>query len=659
MGSIFMRKTRWWRIKNRLAVVAVFLVLTKIASGAPLAVAHISGLYALQDKQQTLNLAAVQTRNDWTPLPASVLYAGYSHSAWWLKLTVEVPEQAIADNWLAITPTFLDHIQLYLPNQLMPADIVAPSENQEWKTRTQGDMIAFAERDLNWRGFTYRLNLPPGQHTVYLRVTSTSTVMVAPRLLTPMQFSEVRIQESLLFGAYFGILLLVMIISLLYWWVTRDRLYALYLLLVLGTLSYAAAVNGFITQYLLRDTPPLASASVGISVYLSIAAATLFIPYLLELDRVLPWAAKFQKTTAALYVLASVSVPLGVYSQVIVPVTWMVLCQTVLSVYFAYQAWNKGIRHARFAIPAYLISLSGFMMPFLATLGLIPGGIWAMHAAQVSSLLHLIMLQGVMAARVRGLDEQRRTALLELEVSSHQIAIEKQARQEQRQWVSMISHEFKTPLATIDASAQSIDALLSDHDTQGIAARVNKIRRSVQRVTSLITSCLQEDKIDHAAASFDPQMLDLARFIADFRRNRPLPLNTPLPVCHFSGAPNLYADPHLLALVLGNLLDNARAHGGQNITLTSTQAPRQNRAGTRLSICDDGPGIVKEERERIFEKHMRGNGCRVPGSGFGLWAARRIMLIHGGEIWLEVSENASAPHTGACFELWFPLKEAT
>ena len=649
MQRLFLRDLQYW-----LSVVASVLLLATSVAAQPLAVARITDVSALQDPSQALDLAAVQSLDNWSSLPNRSLSAGYSHSAWWLRLKVDVPEQATPDNWLAITPTFLDEVQLYLPNALLPSGIVAAAVNPEWKKRTQGDMVPFAARDLNWRGFTFRLNLPAGQHTLYLRVASTSTLMVVPQLFTPTLFAETRVQESLLFGIYFGILLLVLAISLLYWRITRDRLYALYLLVALGTLAYAAAVNGFIAQFILRDSPALASGAVGISVCLSIAAATLFIPHLLELDRVLPWAARLLKTSAALYALTALSVPLGIYSQVIGPIFWLVLFQMALSVYYSYQAWRKGINHARFAIPVYLISLAGFMMPFFAALGLIQS-IWAMHAAQISSLLHLVLLHGVMAARVRELDAQRRVALLELEVSAHQVELEQQARHEQRQWISMISHEFKTPLSTIDASIQSIESLVIDNDTKGITSRADKIKRSVGRINSLISSCLQEDQLDHAAASFSPQLIDLTSFISDYQKIRPQPAEAPPLACRFDST-HLNADPRLLALALGNLLDNARQHGGTHISLTSMAMDRHNQAGTAILIEDNGAGVPTTERNRIFEKYTRGSHCRSHGSGFGLWAVRQIMSVHGGEVWLDAPVDEAALQTGARFVMWFPLE---
>jgi len=115
--------------------------------------------------------------------------------------------------------------------------------------------------------------------------------------------------------------------------------------------------------------------------------------------------------------------------------------------------------------------------------------------------------------------------------------------------------------------------------------------------------------------------------------------------------PNLAvrADPEHIRQVLTNLVGNAVKFTGREGTVLVSAARRDQEVV--FSVADDGPGIPPDEQKRIFLKYYREPGVResVDGAGLGLAISRRIVLAHGGRIWVE-----SEPGRGSVFHFTLP-----
>ena len=109
--------------------------------------------------------------------------------------------------------------------------------------------------------------------------------------------------------------------------------------------------------------------------------------------------------------------------------------------------------------------------------------------------------------------------------------------------------------------------------------------------------------------------------------------------------PLVYADEELIRQLIGNLLDNAIKYTPQQGKISLSILHRTNQK-VQVSICDTGPGIPLEKRERIFEDNFRLQRDRTSdGYGLGLAMCHQIVLGHYGQIWVE-----SSPESGSCFQ---------
>jgi two-component system sensor histidine kinase KdpD len=204
-----------------------------------------------------------------------------------------------------------------------------------------------------------------------------------------------------------------------------------------------------------------------------------------------------------------------------------------------------------------------------------------------------------------------------------------------------LAHEFKTPLTSIKAGATALLAggVLTPVQNELLTV----INEETDRLDALVTDTVRAARIESGETKLQARQTTvdelLARAMHKVRaglENRPLSLQTP------PGLPPVIADPELMAIAIGNLLDNALKYtpAGTAIHLGA----REDDGLVILTVADHGPGIAPKERGRIFERFHRGPGARhVPGTGMGLAIAGEIVRLHKGRLWLdhEVAEGAS------------------
>lgn len=237
--------------------------------------------------------------------------------------------------------------------------------------------------------------------------------------------------------------------------------------------------------------------------------------------------------------------------------------------------------------------------------------------------------------------------------------VQKRAMSEQRNFLAMVSHEFRTPLGIISSSADSLAAVHPQEE-----ARLTRINRAVLRMQGLIDTCLAHEWLESAtqARRQDPvAVAPLLRRLAEEMRalhpDRVLELDlSALP----SGpqapdGPVITGDATLLSVVFSNLIENAVKYSPLHSPVRlDARVDGGGPLGGRLTlrVHDAGTGIPAEERDRIFEKFFRSPRTeRTPGAGLGLYLARQIIAVHAGEIGVEDPDTG----TGTVFRVCLPV----
>lgn len=235
--------------------------------------------------------------------------------------------------------------------------------------------------------------------------------------------------------------------------------------------------------------------------------------------------------------------------------------------------------------------------------------------------------------------DQARTLLAEQRMTQAQAA-----RREQGRLVAMLSHEMRTPLAVIDAAAQSLAVLTAEsgvrqgvEDEPGIQTqrRIERIRAAVGHLSNLTLQLLAKDRLDDAALSLKPVSLDAAVLCRELLEQVDDEGRVRLTV---HGETALQGDRDLLQVALRNLLVNALRYSPPGTPVRLSVAGGSE--GMCFSVSNKGEPIDPATRPALFQSYVRGaNAARAPGTGLGLYLVKRVVDLHGGSIRLEESRT--------------------
>jgi signal transduction histidine kinase len=232
-----------------------------------------------------------------------------------------------------------------------------------------------------------------------------------------------------------------------------------------------------------------------------------------------------------------------------------------------------------------------------------------------------------------------------LDVAQHR---EREAESMRRDLVIAVSHDLRTPLASLRAMVEAIDDEVVE-DPATLRRYTNEMRRSVNQVVAMVDDLFELVQLDAAAISAESERARLGEVVGSAldavrvqAEEKGLALSAAL-----NGTEDLRCSPRLVR-VLQNLLVNAVRHTPADGSVR-VEARRSAR-GFELAVADTGEGIVAEHLDRVFEPFFRGDPSRHgAGAGLGLALARRIVEGLGGQIVAE-----SEPARGSRFAVTMP-----
>ncbi|GAB3150607.1 hypothetical protein GCM10027161_49930 [Microbispora hainanensis] len=246
-----------------------------------------------------------------------------------------------------------------------------------------------------------------------------------------------------------------------------------------------------------------------------------------------------------------------------------------------------------------------------------------------------------------------------------------EALERQRRFSSDASHELRTPMTAMRTQIE--DALQAPQETD-VVTLARALLPSLDRLQRIATDLLALSQLESDALPIRRQRVDLGKLAEGELQMLPItkrmvPLLGPDVV--------VLGDPHSLGSLISNLIRNAQRHAASTVTVTVRREPREPRepggspdgssggssggspggspGGTAvLEVTDDGPGIPREQREKVFQRFTRLDSARsrdAGGAGLGLAIARQVAQNHGGRLTIEDSAE------GARFVLRLPLAQ--
>jgi signal transduction histidine kinase len=234
---------------------------------------------------------------------------------------------------------------------------------------------------------------------------------------------------------------------------------------------------------------------------------------------------------------------------------------------------------------------------------------------------------------------------------------EREATLQQRRFLAIAAHEFRTPLSIIDGSVQRILRNLASIDAADLRERVTRIRRAVSRMSETVDKTLNAARIDEGRVEINPRAFEMAALVRVVCRR----LQTIAPDFSFnvtapeSGASTL-ADVNLTDQVLTNLITNAIKYSAESRRIDIAISVDQEAASVEVAVQDYGIGIPLEEQANLFTRFFRASTAKgLPGTGIGLSLVRDLVQLHGGTV-----DFASEPGKGSRFVVRLPsVSQAT
>ena len=241
-----------------------------------------------------------------------------------------------------------------------------------------------------------------------------------------------------------------------------------------------------------------------------------------------------------------------------------------------------------------------------------------------------------------------RASLVE-EIARNSVAQGRRAAAEEL--ITVFAHDMRNHIAPIATRLQFLQRQ-AERDKREFAVRELELAlRAVGRLGSMVSDILDVARLDHGVFQGEVQPVDVVAMLQDIAQTLSTPERPVVVRVQADEEVVAAADPERARQCVENLLSNALKHSPEHapVTVVITRQAQDPREVARVDVIDEGPGVPPEVLPRMFERFVTGSQ-KSGGVGLGLYLAKRVAQMHGGDVTAE-----SAPGKGARFTLTLPI----
>ncbi len=222
---------------------------------------------------------------------------------------------------------------------------------------------------------------------------------------------------------------------------------------------------------------------------------------------------------------------------------------------------------------------------------------------------------------------------------------ERELNELKSRFVSMASHEFRTPLTTMMSSLSLVNKYADQNDTENRRKHVSKIKTSINNLTDILNDFLSVSKFEEGKVEYLPEQMNMKAFITDIiAEMKTMATDGQNLIYQHSGDETASFDKKLLKNVLFNLISNAvkfSPEGGLIEVKTQVSS-----SAVKISVKDNGIGISKEDQKHLFERFFRGhNAMHIQGTGLGLNIVTKYAELMNASVSFKSKENKGTTFT--------------
>jgi signal transduction histidine kinase len=539
---------------------------------------------------------------------------GFGSAAHWYHFKVQRQLQARTDWVLALAEPYLDDVRVWT---IGPDGVTG--EHQ------LGDHFPFTQRQIKSHSLAVHLELSAsGPTDIYVRVQSISALNFNAMLWQPDAFFAHESAVNLYQGLYFGVLMVFVLINLLFAAWLRDPSMLTFAGYVASLVVVFLGLNGY-TVMLVSSAPAwFNDAITGTGVIGGIAAAVYLWSQLFALQSEYP---KLHRAYVAMALLCLALLPLSAssYYRSIAPALFK------LSIFYMFSAlilvaflWHRSKKlEFLFYLLAVLINVIGALTQMTMSMGWLPLNAATEYGHQILSLVQALFMTLGLLIRIGKLQSDRLKMKQAMDAAH-------QRTEEQRRFVAMLSHEFRTPLAVIDRSAQMVlfnTPSLASADNH----RMQTIRGGVGMLSTLVDSFLTTESIRHNQLSLNLEACTIKEFLETETAALGEDMAARVRLLVTDAEQSWLMDKTLMGMALRNLLINALRYSPQDSTVTLTASVDND--ALHIVVTDSGPGLSAQELQQLGQPYYRASSSYgKQGTGLGYYFSSKIIAAHGASL---------------------------
>lgn len=619
----------------------------------------------LSDPTSTLSLAEIldsARQAEFRTVRGASVNFGFIHTPVWIRL--ELPGKMSRQAILSLSPNFLNEVDIYT------AAPDAPLSVEQFTRHEMGDRRPLPQDGISALDYAARLDFTEGATTrVFIRILNSNTATYMHLQLGSVEDHASRVaMNASLYGAWLGGMGVLLVTQLVFFYFDRKSQYPLLAISTLGIMLIYMGNLGYSRLYIFPDNGAANDVFLGFNAWAGLTASAIAYMHILDLRRRAPLVHRLYQG-AALAGLLGVGFAFAGENMIFAPIgTVLVILMACINMVQGVRQWGDEGAVSRLRGAAFAALCIGAFLSMAQRLGSDWLPHWTVHSYGIAGLFLTILLTGALAVRLRAaealtlrmkdealrnaqlaenfaarlVEERTRELVHARGIAEEALRLEKQSQLQQVRFLEVVAHQYRTPLAAIRTSIDSIGLALppDDRANQG---RIERIRRAIGRLVEMLEINLARSKIQ--GPSFRPCIarINAGALVAGAHQRACDLLSVPtIKLCiePLAARATIAADEGMLELVIINLLENAvkftALKGSDPIELALDLAGEE----VTIKVADQGCGIPASELPEAFVLGMRGRHSEaVEGSGLGLFLVKKIVTAHGGRVSIESSEG--------------------
>jgi adenylate cyclase len=371
------------------------------------------GLYLeiLEDKNRKWTIEDVtnpELQDEWIQSKASQPSYGFTESAYWVRFKIN-KQNFYNSMFLEIGYPLIDYIDLYIFEK-----------EKLISTKKSGDLIQFKDREIQHRTFIFDIQSQE-EKIIYLRLRTEGPLKFPMTLWTNKGFFDSSKIELILWGFYFGSLIVMVLYHVFIYFSLRDKYYLYYVAYISSAILAQLTLHGFASLFF-PSSPELVNISLPVLLNIDFLFGTVFCMKFLDTKHNIP---KFHKVVMTVFILIALSIFLTFFSgySAAMKVTMLFLMLTPVILFIAgVSAYLSGIKRARFFLLAWIPLLTSLIIISLDAVGVIKSSFFTYNSVQIGTLLEVLLLSLALADRINITKKEREAALQSQLVESQKVA---------------------------------------------------------------------------------------------------------------------------------------------------------------------------------------------------------------------------------------------